>query len=352
MAFILKREEKMNIREQQEAFEMEYLSPYAALSKNSAGRDVPEPECDMRTVYQRDRDRILHCKSFRRLKHKTQVFLAPEGDHYRTRLTHTLEVAQIARSVARALRLNEDLTEAVALGHDLGHTPYGHAGEAALNEALVSDGFPEGFKHYVQSLRVVEKLEKDGRGLNLTKEVRDGIVNHGTDRMPATLEGKIVRLSDKIAYINHDIDDAIRAHIMSEADIPKEFTDILGASTSDRLDTLVHDIIYNSRGKKDVIMSDEVYSAMRGLRSFMFESVYTNPTAKSEEVKAKKLLRELYEYYNEHIDALPENYFNRIWGMDEPVNIVVCDYIAGMSDQYVVHKFEEIFVPRSWTYKE
>lgn len=342
----------MNIREQQEQFEFEYLSPYAAHSRDSVGRDMPEEECDMRTAYQRDRDRILHCKSFRRLKHKTQVFLAPEGDHYRTRLTHTLEVAQIARSIARALRLNEDLTEAIALGHDLGHTPYGHAGEAALNAALIADGFENGFKHYEQSLRVVEKLEKDGRGLNLTKEVRDGIVNHGTAKTPSTLEGKIVRLSDKIAYINHDIDDAIRAGIMSEEDIPTEYTDILGHSTTERLDTLIHDVIYGSQGKPDIIMSDEKYTAMRGLRSYMFQSVYTNPTAKSEESKAKKLLRELYEYYKEHIDALPESYLIQIWGKNEPVNIVVCDYVAGMSDQYVVHKFEEIFVPRSWTYKE
>ena len=262
----------MNIREQQESFEEEYLSPYASLSKNSAGRDVPEQECDMRTVYQRDRDRILHCKSFRRLKHKTQVFLAPEGDHYRTRLTHTLEVAQIARTIARALRLNEDLTEAIALGHDLGHTPYGHAGGAALSDALKADGFEEGFKHYVQSLRVVEKLEKDGKGLNLTREVRDGILNHGTDRMPATLEGRIVRFSDKIAYINHDIDDAIRAHILSEDDIPREYTDILGTTTSERLDALIHDVIYSSNGKADVVMSDDMYCAMTGLRSFMFRS--------------------------------------------------------------------------------
>lgn len=342
----------MNIREEQEMWEEQYLSPYATLSKNSAGRDAEEPQCDMRTVYQRDRDRIIHCKSFRRLKHKTQVFLAPEGDHYRTRLTHTLEVSQIARSISRALRLNEDLTEAIALGHDLGHTPYGHAGEAALNAALIADGFENGFKHYEQSLRVVEKLEKDGKGLNLTREVRDGIVNHGTKMNPSTMEGKVVRLSDKIAYINHDIDDAIRAHIMSESDIPKEYTDILGHSTTERLDTLIHDVINNSRGKADIIMSDEKYNCMRNLREYMFMSVYTNPTAKSEEIKAKKLLRELYEYYKEHIEALPESCFTQIWEKNEPVNLVVCDYIAGMSDQYVVHKFEEIFVPRSWTYKE
>lgn len=342
----------MNIREEQEMWEEQYLSPYASLSKNSIGRDRDEKQCDMRTVYQRDRDRIIHCKAFRRLKHKTQVFLAPEGDHYRTRLTHTLEVSQIARSISRALRLNEDLTEAIALGHDLGHTPYGHAGEAALNAALTADGFEKGFKHYEQSLRVVEKLEKDGRGLNLTREVRDGILNHGTRMTPSTMEGKVVRLSDKIAYINHDIDDAIRAHIMSERDIPREYTDMLGHSTTERLDTLIHDVISNSRGKADIIMSEEKYSCMRSLREYMFRSVYTNPMAKSEEVKAKKLLRELYEYYKEHIEALPANCFTQIWEKNEPVNLVVCDYIAGMSDQYVVHKFEEIFVPRSWTYKE
>lgn len=339
----------MNIREEQEQWEAQYLSEFAALSVNSQGRDTFEEPCDMRTVYQRDRDRIIHCKSFRRLKHKTQVFLAPEGDHYRTRLTHTLEVAQIARSIARALRLNEDLTEAISLGHDLGHTPYGHAGEAALNDALLQDGFSRGFKHYEQSIRVVEILEKDGIGLNLTKEVRDGILNHGTKNMPSTMEGKIVRLSDKIAYINHDIDDAIRAHILRETDIPKEYTDILGDSTSNRLDTLIRDVIINSKGKNDIIMSQDMYEAMRNLRSYMFQSVYTNPSAKSEEVKAKKLLRELYEYYKVNIDKLPDSYKNLIDKKGEAENLVICDYIAGMSDQYVVHKFEEIFVPHSWT---
>lgn len=338
----------VNIREEQERWELQYLSPYASHAADSAGRDRWEEQCDMRTVYQRDRDRIIHCKSFRRLKHKTQVFLAPEGDHYRTRLTHTLEVAQIARSIARALRLNEDLTEAIALGHDLGHTPYGHAGEAALDAALREDGFEQGFKHYEQSIRVVEKLEKDGAGLNLTKEVRDGILNHGTSNMPSTMEGKVVRLSDKIAYINHDIDDAIRAHIMAEEDIPKEYSRILGGSTGVRLDTLIHDVILNSMDKPDIVMSGERYEAMRSLRSFMFQSVYTNPTAKSEEVKAKKLLRELYEYYKLHTEELPESYRQLIMKKNEPVNLVVCDYIAGMSDQYVIYKFEEIFVPRSW----
>lgn len=337
----------MTIREEQEKWEESYLSQYATLSKNTKGRDIWEEECDMRSAFQRDRDRIVHCKSFRRLKHKTQVFLAPEGDHYRTRLTHTLEVSQIARSIARALRLNEDLTEAIALGHDLGHTPYGHAGEAALNSVLIADGY-KGFKHYEQSIRVVEKLEKDGEGLNLTKEVRDGILNHGTSHMPSTLEGRIVRLSDKIAYINHDIDDAIRAKIMTDDDIPKVYKDELGYTTTERLDTLIHDVILNSREKDDIIMSLDKYQAMRDLRKFMFSSVYTNPLAKSEETKAKKLLSELYEYYKNHTEQLPENYRNMIELKNEPVNLVVCDYIAGMTDQYVVHKFEEIFIPISW----
>lgn len=331
------------IREEQEKHEHAYLSPYASFSDASRGRDRQEPPCEMRTIYQRDRDRILHCKSFRRLKHKTQVFLAPTGDHYRTRLTHTLEVAQIARSISRALRLNEDLTEAIALGHDLGHTPFGHAGERTLNEVC-----PMGFSHYMQSIRVVELLEKDGEGLNLTWEVRDGIQNHRTAGMPSTLEGKVVRLSDKIAYINHDIDDGIRAHIFSEYDIPKRFTDILGNTTKSRLNTLIKDIIINSIDKDDICMSAQVGEAMTELRKFMFGSLYMNPTAKSEEVKACKLITELYRYYMENLDALPENYKKFIEVRKEKPERVVCDYIAGMSDQYSVAKFEEIFVPKFW----
>ena len=242
----------MNIREQIEEQEKQFLSPYAAHSADSEGRDKEEELCDMRTVYQRDRDRIIHSKAFRRLKHKTQVFLSPEGDHYRTRLTHTLEVSQIARTIARSLKLNEDLTEAIALGHDLGHTPFGHAGERGLNEYC-----DFGFAHYRQSVRVVELLEKDGLGLNLTKEVRDGILNHRTSGNPKTLEGKVVRLSDKIAYINHDIDDAIRANILNNEDIPKEYRDVLGSTTKDRLDTLIRDIVYNSMDKPDIIMSPQ-----------------------------------------------------------------------------------------------
>ncbi len=333
----------MNIREEQEKREHDYFSRYAAFSDESQGRDRQEEPCTMRTIYQRDRDRILHCKSFRRLKHKTQVFLAPEGDHYRTRLTHTLEVAQIARSIARALKLNEDLTEAIALGHDLGHTPFGHAGERTLNAICHM-----GFAHYKQSIRVVEFLEKDGNGLNLTKEVRDGILNHRTSGTPATLEGKVVRLSDKIAYINHDIDDAIRAKIFNENAIPAKYSEVLGNSTKTRLNTLIKDIITCSYEKPDIYMSEEIETAMIGLREFMFSSLYINQTAKCEEVKAYKLITELYKYYMENINELPENYFKFIGQRGETPERVVCDYIAGMSDQYCVTRFKEIFIPNSW----
>lgn len=333
----------MNIREEQEKREHLIFSPYASFSDESRGRDRDEEPCPMRTIYQRDRDRIIHCKTFRRLKHKTQVFLAPEGDHYRTRLTHTLEVAQIARSIARALNLNEDLTEAIALGHDLGHTPFGHAGERTLNSLC-----PMGFAHYKQSIRVVEFLEKDGQGLNLTWEVRDGILNHRTSGNPSTLEGKAVRLSDKIAYINHDIDDGIRAGILKESDIPSEYTDVLGNSTKERLNTMISDIIMNSIGKNDLVMSEPVRKAMTELRKFMFESLYLNPTAKSEEAKADKLITELYRYYVANTDKLPDTYKRFITEFDERPEQVVCDYIAGMSDQYSISKFQEIFVPNAW----
>ena len=333
----------MNIREEQEKREHLIFSPYASFSDESRGRDRDEEPCPMRTIYQRDRDRIIHCKAFRRLKHKTQVFLAPEGDHYRTRLTHTLEVAQIARSIARALNLNEDLTEAIALGHDLGHTPFGHAGERTLNSLC-----PMGFAHYRQSIRVVEFLEKDGQGLNLTWEVRDGILNHRTSGNPSTLEGKAVRLSDKLAYINHDIDDGIRAGILKESDIPSEYTDVLGNSTKERLNTMISDIIMNSIGKNDLVMSEPVRKAMTELRKFMFESLYLNPTAKSEEAKADKLITELYRYYVANTDKLPDTYKRFITEFDERPEQVVCDYIAGMSDQYSISKFQEIFVPKAW----
>lgn len=333
----------MNIREQSEKLEQSYLSPYAALSSKSKGRDREEEQCEIRTVYQRDRDRIIHCKAFRRLKHKTQVFLAPMGDHYRTRLTHTLEVAQIARTIAKALRLNEDLTEAIALGHDLGHTPFGHAGEAALNDVC-----SKGFEHFRQSIRVVELLENDGKGLNLTKEVRDGIVNHRTSGNPSTLEGKVVRLSDKIAYINHDIDDAIRGKIITENDIPKEYADILGNTTKIRLDTLIRDVVSNSIEKDDIMMSPKVEEAMMGLRKYMFKSVYTNPLAKSEETKAKAMLKQLFEYYMKHIELMPEEFIYLIEKQGQDEELVVCDYIAGMTDQYSVAKFQQIYEPGFW----
>ena len=276
----------MNIREMREAWEADYLSPYASLSRNTKGRDREEAPCDIRTVYQRDRDRILHCKSFRRLKHKTQVFLAPEGDHYRTRLTHTLEVAQIARTISRALQLNEDLTEAIALGHDLGHTPFGHSGERILDELC-----PYGFAHYKQSVRVVEVLEKNGNGLNLTWEVRNGIMNHRTSGNPSTLEGQVVRFSDKIAYIHHDMDDAQRAGIITEDDIPVTMRTFLGYTTRERLNTFVHNIIENSMDKDSISMSPDVFEAMMELRALMFRNVYENPVAKKEEDKAHPFKR-------------------------------------------------------------
>lgn len=332
----------MSIRENLERMEEISLSPFATLSVNSRGRDREEPQCDIRPVFQRDRDRILHCKSFRRLKHKTQVFLSPKGDHYRTRLTHTLEVSQNARTIAKALRLNEDLVEAIALGHDLGHTPFGHAGERILNELC-----DEGYRHNEQSMRIVEKLEKDGKGLNLTWEVRDGILNHQTSMMPHTLEGKIVRLSDKIAYINHDIDDAIRAKVMSEEDIPLEIRKVLGMTTKERLNTLIHNIIMNSMGKNDIVMSEEIGGAMQDLRKFMFQKVYTNPAAKGEEAKAERLLCELYAHYMGHIEILPEQY-QRMHSEGEKKERVVCDYISGMTDQYAVAKYREFFLPKAW----
>ena len=293
----------MNIRESMEQRELELLSPYAAHSLHSRGRERQEEECDVRTVYQRDRDRILHSKAFRRMKDKTQVFLAPQGDHYRTRLTHTLEVSQIARTIAKALRLNEDLVEAIALGHDLGHTPFGHAGERALNEVD-----PDGFAHYKQSVRVAQVLEKNGEGLNLTWEVRDGILNHRTSGNPSTLEGKVVRLSDKIAYIHHDMDDAQRAGIITEDDIPITLRMLLGYTTRERLNTFVHNIIENSYEQDTIKMSDEIFEAMMTLRAIMFEQVYENPVAKKEEDKAVKMLTELYEYYVEHPESMSAEY--------------------------------------------
>lgn len=327
------------VRERTEELEAEILAPGAALSRNTRGRERPEEECDLRTPYQRDRDRIIHCKSFRRLKHKTQVFLAPEGDHYRTRLTHTLEVAQIARTIARALRLNEDLTEAVSLGHDMGHTPFGHAGERALNQLV-----PGGFRHYEQSARVVEKLENGGRGLNLTYEVRDGILRHTTGREAGTAEGRIVRLADRIAYLNHDIDDAERAGILEEKDIPAEVAGVLGHSKSKRIDTLVRSVVENSSDAR-LGMADEVREAFDRLAAFVDRHVYCNPDAKSEETKVPALIGALYEYLLK-ADHLPADL--RVIAEEEGVERAACDDIAGMTDHYAVQLFEKIFVPRAW----
>ncbi|HIR76521.1 MAG TPA: deoxyguanosinetriphosphate triphosphohydrolase [Candidatus Choladousia intestinipullorum] len=333
----------MTIREKTEEQEFAVFSKYAAFSRNSRGREREEEQCDIRTVYQRDRDRILHSKSFRRLKQKTQVFLIPEGDHYRTRLTHTLEVSQLSRTIAKALRLNEDLADAIALGHDLGHTPFGHAGERALNAVC-----PYGFAHFEQSVRVVELLEKKGEGLNLTWEVRDGIRNHRTSGTPHTLEGQIVRYCDKIAYINHDIDDAERAGILREEDIPEESRMVMGDTTGKRLNTLIHDVVQNSEGKGAILMSDRMESAMKYLRAFMFQHVYTNHVAKREEDKAVRMIQDLYYFYNDQPALLPEEYQYLMKEKGEPKERVVCDYIAGMTDSYSIHTYKELFVPKSW----
>ena len=330
------------IRENQEQWEREYLSPYASLSCESKGRDRYEAPCDIRPIYQRDRDRILHSKAFRRLKDKTQVFLTPNGDHYRTRLTHTLEVSQNARTIAKALRLNEDLVEAIALGHDLGHTPFGHAGERALDEIC-----PYPFEHSEQSVRLVELLEKDGRGLNLSFEVRDGIRNHQTAGVPVTLEGKIVRLSDKIAYIHHDMDDAIRGNILQEKDIPVEIRQVLGENIKERLNHMIHDIVIHSQGKPDIMMSEDVWNAMMKLRKFLFVEVYENKAVRREEQKAILLVQTLYKHYLEHIDLLPRDYLKFLNEGTEK-EVVVCDYIASMSDKFAIATFESFYIPQSW----
>ncbi len=337
----------MTIREQIEEREFEILSPYAAFSRNSLGRKRDEEPCDIRTCYQRDRDRILHSKSFRRLKNKTQVFLEPEGDHYRTRLTHTLEVSQIARTIAKALRLNEDLTEAIALGHDLGHTPYGHSGEAALDQIMKEQGYPSGFWHNAQSIRLVEVIERDGRGLNLSREVLDGILNHGMSGRAMTLEGRLVRLADKIAYINHDIDDAIRAKVLVEEELPEDCTSVLGKSVKIRLNRMVHDIITQSYGKDDILQSPEIGEAMIGIRQYMFEHVYKSPVVKREEERAKEMLRELYYFYLNHMEEVPQSY-RMFLDREVPKEVVVCDYISGMTDPYAVQKYLEYFVPKGW----
>lgn len=328
----------MNIREQREELERQTLSPLAAFS-SEAKREYPMEPCPFRTAYSRDRDRIIHSKAFRRLKHKTQVFLSPEGDHYRTRLTHTLEVSQIARTVARALRLNEDLAEAVALGHDLGHTPYGHAGENALNECC-----PHGFSHTEQSLRVVRALEREGKGLNLTLDVQNGIACHTSGPDAFTLEGRIVRYADKIAYMNHDFEDAVRAGLISESDIPWEVKYIVGRSRGERINNFVQSLVENS--SDDIRMAPDVQKAFVVLREFMFQAVYKNPIAKSEESKARIMLQGLYRHFVEDPDRLPDEY--KLMLEENDADRVVCDYISGMSDVYAVSVYNSIFVPRSW----
>ena len=328
------------IREKTELNERKILSSNACFAAESLGRERVEEECSIRTCFQRDRDRIIHSQAFRRLKHKTQVFLAPSGDHYRTRLTHTLEVAQIARTIARALSLNEDLTEAIALGHDLGHTPFGHAGERALNSLCDC-----GFTHYEQSVRVVEKLEKDGQGLNLTKEVKNGILCHTKGENAFTLEGQIIRIADKIAYINHDIDDAIRAGVMNEIDIPLSLRMQLGMTKSQRINNMAVNVIHNSTDSQ-ILMSDDFYEAFCDLHDFMFVAVYTNPVCKSEEKKAVEMLKKIYSYYIENPQELPEDFI--AIAEKESRQRAVCDYIAGMSDNYALKVFNKLFVPLFW----
>lgn len=333
----------MTLREELEKLEHQQLDPKAAFSDESRGRLRPEEEKagDVRTCYQRDTDRIVHSKAFRRLMHKTQVFLSPEGDHYRTRMTHTLEVTRIARTIAKALDLNEDLAEAIAMGHDLGHTPFGHAGEVALTEVT---GKP--FCHNEQSLRVVDILENDGEGLNLTYEVRMGILYHTGETVPNTMEGQIIRRADRIAYVNHDIDDAIRAGVLCREDIPKSVTRVLGNTHSQRINTLVCDAINTSREAGSFTLSPAVDKALADLRAFMFERVYRNPVAKGEESKARDMLKRLYEYYYNHPEAIPENFQPQM--SFEGMERTVCDYIAGMTDNYAVAKYTELFIPKGW----
>lgn len=331
----------MKLRAQYEKMERQVLSPAASFSDSSRGRLHPEEQCSVRTEFQRDRDRIIHSKGFRRLKYKTQVFIIPEGDHFRTRLTHTLEVAQISRTAARALRLNEDLTEAIALGHDLGHTPFGHTGEVALNEV-----FPPGFRHNEQSLRQVDELE-GWRGLNLTHEVRDGILNHTGKTDPYTLEGQIVKICDRIAYINHDIDDALRAGILTEDQLPKECLEVLGFSHRERINAMVLDLISSSMDRPAITLSDTVKSATNKLREFMFKNVYIGSEAKKEEVKAMHVVKYLYRYLVENPSAMPGECLKRVNGCG--VERVVCDYIAGMTDRYAITQFTKLFVPRAFT---
>ncbi len=328
----------MTVREETEELERRTLAPWAARAAESRGRAYPEEECPLRTIFQRDRDRVIHCKSFRRLKTKTQVFLSPQGDHYRTRLTHTLEVSQIARTIARALRLNEDLTEAIALAHDLGHTPFGHAGERAL-------GSLGHFKHYRQSLRVVDRLEKEGQGLNLSWEVRNGVVCHTEGTQPATAEGRIVRIADRIAYINHDIDDAVRAGVMREGDIPRDISEQLGDSKTRRITSLIHSVV-NSSGDGVIQMAPGDFEAYEALHKFMHQAVYKNEYAKSEERKVPHIMESLYNYFLDP-ERLPE-YMQRIAGEDG-AETASMDYVAGMSDLYAVKTYSDLFIPKAWS---
>ena len=333
--------EQGSVRKMREEWEKEMLSPYATLVVNTRGREVPMDLCPVRTEFVRDRDRILHSKSFRRLKHKTQVFLAPKGDHYRTRLTHTLAVVQIARSLARALSLNEDLTEAIALGHDLGHTPFGHSGERILNKLN-----PNGFLHNKQSVRVVDVLEEDGRGLNLTREVVDGILNHKKGWKPQTLEGMAVNYADRIAYVNHDIDDAIKGGFITENDLPQDAVKLLGDSSSKRINSMILAIFNESDGKAFVKMAEEEEIATEELRAFLFERVYNDITFKEQEVKAERMLGALYDYFYKNVDKLPEFYVNELENTDK--DTVICDYLSGMSDGYAVKTFTGLFIPDKW----
>ncbi len=321
--------------------EEQYLSPYACKSVETSGRERPEKPCPLRTDFQRDRDRIMHCKAFRRLKNKTQVFLSPEGDHYRTRLTHTLDVSQIARSIARALSLNEDLTEAIALGHDLGHTPFGHAGERTLSR--LTGG---AFDHSKQSLRVVDVLENDGRGLNLTAEVKDGILNHQTNGSPSTLEGKVVQLADKIAYINHDIDDAVRAGLLRESDIPQRFLSVLGRTGRERINTMILAVVESSLDKPAVTMRADIYDATYALRDFLFKNVYFNEFALREETHSDRMLSLLFDYFYNNPEKLPQSSFDQLERFGK--SVTVSDYISSMTDRYAIQVFESLFVPTAW----
>ena len=332
-----------NPRIQREKLEKQILSPLASFAEMSKGRETPEAECPIRTCFQRDVDRITHCKAFRRLKHKTQVFLQPEGDHYRTRLTHTLEVSRIGRTIARALRLNEDLTEAIALGHDLGHTPFGHAGERELDAILKDEG---GFFHNQQSLRLVETLELDGQGLNLTFEVRNGILCHTGDEKAVTAEGDIIRIADRIAYLSHDVDDSIRAGILSRSDIPQEITDVFGTHHSRFINTLIHDLISESEKQGIITFSPKIYKLYNLLYEFMLNSVYLNIKAKREESKVHGIIHNLFNYYIENPDKLPYD-FRRI-AISDNLRRAVSDYVSGMTDKYAVHLFGELFIPESW----